>query len=709
MLNAYEDEKDLYSVIAQLMYDNKYEDNLEFYPEGTVIEVDGQKITCGYKTHKNKAGKKRRSAAKTVLLGLLYGRGAYSIAEQLGKTKEEGQQIIDTFFKSFPKVKTWVDNIHANAKKLGYVEGLLGRRRHLPDIQLPPYNIRYTSSYLEKHTLFNPFIICDSTPDNALLKKYESMLDEKLTWKQVDKVKKDALKEGVEIISNNVFISRAERQSVNAVIQGCLDENSLIYTKSGVSEIKNYVNQNIEVWDGKQWTNAIVLSSGKKQKCVITTSIGQKLICSPNHKFLTINTRGNEKFKELKDIKSEDRVVFNYNAPHINNEVSFREMFNFNYNTTRNKHNYSFDDIKDNYARGQILGRIASDGSYIRRHNGGSSIKLFVAEHEYEVLEFLKKHIPFKYRIDVEQKKNQKLYTMVITSQTLVDECLLLDIKHQVPKCFLQNTDLLKGFISGFFDGDGSVDSAIKLTFGTQCDFTNILNQLQDCLSIFGIRSRKHKYKGCHRLEISNYDAKAFIDNIGLLNSKKVNNALKIYTKKENKTFNFKKVVTFKNIEFTDEYIDMYDVCNTEQGYFVVNGLITHNSAATLTKLAMINIYNDKELTDLGLRMLIPIHDEILCTCPKINAEKASERLVQVMIDTAKPYMNVPMSCDPYVVDHWYWDELQVQIQNEFEHLLEGDEEKGIEPDFVFEYDEKSDDFTKDKLFLYVSSILSEQ
>ena len=61
MIQAYKDGKDLYCVIASKVFNNKYEDNLEFYPEGTEIELDGKKIICGHKTHLNKAGKERRS------------------------------------------------------------------------------------------------------------------------------------------------------------------------------------------------------------------------------------------------------------------------------------------------------------------------------------------------------------------------------------------------------------------------------------------------------------------------------------------------------------------------------------------------------------------------------------------------------------------------------------------------------------------------
>ena len=69
MKQAYKDSKDLYVVIAQQIFHNKYEDNLEFYPEGTVIEVEGKKIVCGKDTNVNIEGKKRRSVAKMVNLG----------------------------------------------------------------------------------------------------------------------------------------------------------------------------------------------------------------------------------------------------------------------------------------------------------------------------------------------------------------------------------------------------------------------------------------------------------------------------------------------------------------------------------------------------------------------------------------------------------------------------------------------------------------
>ena len=94
MLGAYAEGKDLYAVIASMSFDKPYEDCLEFYPEGTVIQYEGKTVTCGHKTHQNKDGKGRRTQAKSILLGLLYGRGAKSVGEQINKTTEEAQEEI---------------------------------------------------------------------------------------------------------------------------------------------------------------------------------------------------------------------------------------------------------------------------------------------------------------------------------------------------------------------------------------------------------------------------------------------------------------------------------------------------------------------------------------------------------------------------------------------------------------------------------------
>ena len=220
MLQAYKDGKDLYAVIAQSMYDNEYEDNLECYPPGTKIVFEGNEVITGYKTHINKEGKERRSQAKTVLLGLLYGRGAASIAQQINKPYEEGQKIIDRFYKSFPGVKKWIDETQAEAKKTGYVEDWFGRRRHLPDLLKPKYEVtdKNATNLLSN---FNPFLYCSDRNDTSnKVEKYKKELEKVRSQKQYAEIKARAASEGVEIHDNTGFIAQSERQAVNSRVQG---------------------------------------------------------------------------------------------------------------------------------------------------------------------------------------------------------------------------------------------------------------------------------------------------------------------------------------------------------------------------------------------------------------------------------------------------------------------------------------------------------
>lgn len=222
MIQAYKEGKDLYAVIASASFNYPYEDCLEFYPEGTVIEFEGQKVTCGYKTHQNKEGKHRRSLAKSILLGILYGRGAASVGEQIGKSTKEAQEIIDKFFTSFPDVKKWIDKTMSDARELGYVEDIVGRRRRLPDIQLPKYTIKDTSVGSVQSDV-NPLLGSlgiVSKVENPNIAKYRKQLSEARGWQQVNKIKEAAKYDHIDIRDNGAFISQAERQAVNSRVQG---------------------------------------------------------------------------------------------------------------------------------------------------------------------------------------------------------------------------------------------------------------------------------------------------------------------------------------------------------------------------------------------------------------------------------------------------------------------------------------------------------
>ena len=70
----------------------------------------------------------------------------------------------------------------------------------------------------------------------------------------------------------------------------------------------------------------------------------------------------------------------------------------------------------------------------------------------------------------------------------------------------------------------------------------------------------------------------------------------------------------------------------------------------------MIKLNDNKELKQLGFRMLIPVHDEIIAECPKENVKECSKLLADTMCKAAEEILNMPISCDVEVTDCWYGD-----------------------------------------------------
>jgi DNA polymerase-1 len=78
--------------------------------------------------------KDQRSAAKAVNFGIIYGQSAFGLAQNLGISRTEAKQIIDSYFAQYPMIKTYMEQAVKNARENGYVETIMQRRRYLPDI-----------------------------------------------------------------------------------------------------------------------------------------------------------------------------------------------------------------------------------------------------------------------------------------------------------------------------------------------------------------------------------------------------------------------------------------------------------------------------------------------------------------------------------------------------------------------------------------------
>jgi DNA polymerase-1 len=79
--------------------------------------------------------KNERRNAKAINFGLLYGMSPYGLTRTSDLTLAEAEDFVEAYFKQFPGVKAYLDNMRRLAAQQGYVETLLGRRRYFPGLK----------------------------------------------------------------------------------------------------------------------------------------------------------------------------------------------------------------------------------------------------------------------------------------------------------------------------------------------------------------------------------------------------------------------------------------------------------------------------------------------------------------------------------------------------------------------------------------------
>jgi DNA polymerase-1 len=79
----------------------------------------------------------QRSAGKTINFGVIYGIGAFRLAQSLKIERSEAAKFIDDYFAGYPGISSWIEKTRKFARERGYTETMLGRRRRCPEIDSP--------------------------------------------------------------------------------------------------------------------------------------------------------------------------------------------------------------------------------------------------------------------------------------------------------------------------------------------------------------------------------------------------------------------------------------------------------------------------------------------------------------------------------------------------------------------------------------------
>lgn len=226
MIDAFKHNRDIYSTIAALSFNRTYEECSEYY-----FDENGNKTD-----QVNREGKERRSQAKSIVLGITYGRSTKTVGDQLfGKNKEmteddrtkAAQGVYDAVLNSFPNLRAFMNKAQADARKYGYVETILGRRRHIPDMQLPPYEFKAGRGYvnpdidpLDPKTLKNK----NEIPERIVKKLEQEFANYKYKGQIYRRIRELEENEHIRVINNTKKITDATRKCVNSIIQGSAAE-----------------------------------------------------------------------------------------------------------------------------------------------------------------------------------------------------------------------------------------------------------------------------------------------------------------------------------------------------------------------------------------------------------------------------------------------------------------------------------------------------
>ena len=217
MLDSFIQDRDIYASIASLAFNVPYEKCLEFHPDTHEYQPDG---------------KARRGEAKTILLGISYGRAIPSIAEQLYNTRDDmtdeekikgAQKVYDSVMNAFPGLRRIMNASQKFVIQHGYTETILGRRRHLPDMQLPEFEFMPLAGYvnpdidpLDPTTLQNKSDI----PDRVKASLLKELKGYKYFGQVANRMRQLHDDEHIKVINNRSKIQDATRQILNSIIQG---------------------------------------------------------------------------------------------------------------------------------------------------------------------------------------------------------------------------------------------------------------------------------------------------------------------------------------------------------------------------------------------------------------------------------------------------------------------------------------------------------
>ena len=552
---------------------------------------------------------------------------------------KSAQNIYDSVLNAFPNIRKIMIATQEKARKFGFTETILGRRRHLPDMQLREYDFVPRDGYvnpdidpLDPETLKNK----DDIPQRIKDSLYQEFKGYKSYGKVYKRMRELHDRYNINVINNRSKIARATRQCLN-----CVSLDTEILTVDGwksydsISIGDSIYSYNIDTKSVERDVITNITVSHDKVNVMRFKSSAFESVSTMNHRWVVCESDGVPKIVDTAKI--------------CKNGYGDYPILRVGDNNFVQSNSYSDDELK-------VIGWFLTDGYF--RTDPSYVVRLYQTTKRPKNLAVYNDMISTISRLGLQFSDNVSkdgYYHSIYLNKCDFTLKLISDFP---------NRELTSDFIStlsqsqanivmhAMLDGDGTVKSN-GLNLNIACSNINSAGLFQYLAFIAGYATNIYERtpEQFNSTNSSNkcYDSVRNTKPIKITKSYYIVSVLKRKRAQIWKSHQFPCVVegvwcpTTKNSTWVARY----------QGkIFITGNSVVQGSAADQTKLAMLKLHFNKEWHDIGGRMLVPVHDEIIAEVP-IEYWKRGGELLSGMMCEAASFLPFPSKCDVTTSLRW--------------------------------------------------------
>lgn len=580
---------------------------------------------------------------------ICYGRSVVTIAEQLyGKDKtmtdeekvKKAQNVFDSVLNAFPKLRALMFSAQQHAKDHGYVETILGRRRHILDMTLPEFEFVPTKGYVNPDVDpldVNTLHLKDKIPDR-IVAQLRAEFSKYKYFGQIARRTKELYEEGIKVINNRQKITDASRKCVN-----CVDYDTEILTTSGwkrYDEVSNgdtilsYSLQSHEIVEDH--IQQVHIYPGTTDVVRFDTPTFSA-VSTPDHRWVVGEYDEVPRIKTTRDIVTHKwpdypiiRVANNSFAPNPD---------------------FSDDELK-------LVGWVMTDGSIGKKAYAihlYQSIKRTKNAEVYQDMICTLDRLGIQYtdacrdgyyhEIYLKKSSLTKWIRDTFPDRVLSFEWVSTLSQHQAEVVMRA---MLQGDGTGV-DGCGVRANGARVSLCCKGEaardvFQYLCYRAGYATNFLTIDGSKLDYPSNHKL----YDSMTNIPN-----------SSNVYY--DVTVLQIIRAQVYPHHKFDETVQGVWCVTTTEGTWiarrdgkvYITGNSIVQGSAADQTKMAVLMLENNEEWKQIGGRLLLPVHDELIAEVPAEHAKRGGELLSGLMCEAAS-FLPFPSKCDVTTTVRWY-------------------------------------------------------